>query len=83
MIGQTSPKDIQMSPATIVWKNCEIIGQCGAEIGHYYRALQIVKNNRQRYPFADLITNKYRLEKINDAFASMQAGTDIKPAIVP
>ena len=58
VIGQTSPKDIQITPATIVWKNCEIIGQCGAEIGHYYRALQIVKNNRQRYPFADLITKR-------------------------
>jgi L-iditol 2-dehydrogenase len=83
VIGQTSPKDIQMSPATIVWKNCEIIGQCGAEISHYYKALQIVKNNKHKYPFADIITNKYRLEQINEAFASMQAGTDIKPALVP
>jgi L-iditol 2-dehydrogenase len=83
VIGQTSPKDILMSPATIVWKNCEIIGQCGADISHYYKALQIVKNNRQKYPFADLITNKYKLEKINEAFSSMQAGTDIKPAIIP
>jgi L-iditol 2-dehydrogenase len=83
IIGQTSPKDIQMSPATIVWKNLEIYGQCGAEIGHYYRALQIVKNNRQRYPFADIITHKYRLEQINEAYNSMQAGKDIKPALVP
>jgi D-arabinose 1-dehydrogenase-like Zn-dependent alcohol dehydrogenase len=83
VIGQTSPKDIPMSPATIVWKNMEIYGQCGAEISHYYKALQIVKNNRQKYPFGDLITNKYKLEQINEAYASMQAGTDIKPALVP
>jgi D-arabinose 1-dehydrogenase-like Zn-dependent alcohol dehydrogenase len=83
VIGQTSPKDVLMSPAAIVWKNCEIIGQCGAEISHYYKALQIVKNNRQRYPFADLITNHYKLEQINEAYKSMVAGTDIKPAIVP
>ena len=82
VIGQTSPDKITLSPGTVVWKHLEIIGQCGAEISHYHQALQIVKNHRHKYPFADIITGKYRLEEINEAYASMEAGQDIKPAIM-
>jgi len=83
VIGQTSPQTITMAPGTIVFKHLEIIGQCGAETSHYYQALQIIRNNRQKYPFGDIITSKYSLEQINEAYASMEAGKDIKPAIVP
>ncbi len=84
VIGQTSPqKTITMSPAVVVWKHLEIIGQCSAGISHYYRALQLIRNNRQKYPFGEIVTNKYGLEQINEAYASMQAGTDIKPVLVP
>jgi L-iditol 2-dehydrogenase len=83
VIGQTSPETITMAPGTIVLKHLEIIGQMGAEISHYYQALQIIKNNRQKYPFGDIITGKYSLEQVNEAYASMAAGRDIKPAIVP
>ncbi|MGD0794556.1 MAG: zinc-binding dehydrogenase, partial [Dehalococcoidales bacterium] len=83
VIGQTSPQTITMAPGTIVLKHLEIIGQCGAEISHYYQALQIIKNNRQKYPFGDIITHKYNLDQVNEAYASMEAGSNIKPAIVP
>jgi Zn-dependent alcohol dehydrogenase len=69
-------------PASVVWKNLEIIGQCSADISHYYKALQIIKNNRERFNFGDIITRKYSLKDINIAYASMLAGTDIKPAVV-
>lgn len=72
-----------MSPAAIVWKNLEIIGQCSADISHYYKALQIIKNNRQKFNFGDIISHKYSLGEINTAFTSMRAGNDIKAALVP
>jgi L-iditol 2-dehydrogenase len=83
VIGQTSPETITMAPGMIVLKHLQIIGQTGAEITHYYQALQIIRHNRQRFPFADIITRKYHLEQINEAYASMQAARDIKPGIVP
>jgi L-iditol 2-dehydrogenase len=83
VIGQTSPQTVVMAPGTIVYKHLEIIGQCGAEISHYYQALQIIRNNKQKYPFGDIITHKYSLDQVNEAYASMEAGKDIKPAIVP
>jgi hypothetical protein len=64
-------------------KPLEIIGQRGAEITHYYQALRIIKNNRHKYSFGDIITRKYSLDRINEACASMEAGRDIKPAVVP
>jgi L-iditol 2-dehydrogenase len=82
VIGQTSSQKIYMAPGTIVWKHLQVLGQCGAEISHYYKALQIIRKNRDRYPFAGIITGKYDLGRINEAYASMEAGRDIKPAIV-
>jgi D-arabinose 1-dehydrogenase-like Zn-dependent alcohol dehydrogenase len=84
VIGQTTAQAvITMSPATITWKNLEIIGQCSADISHYYKALQIIKNNRQKFNFGDIVSHKYSLMEINTAFASMLAGNDIKPGLVP
>jgi threonine dehydrogenase-like Zn-dependent dehydrogenase len=79
VIGQTTPQGIiKMSSASVVWKNLEIIGQCSADINHYCKALQIIKNNRERFNFGDIITHKYSLKDINIAYASKLAGTDIK-----
>jgi threonine dehydrogenase-like Zn-dependent dehydrogenase len=72
-----------MAPGTIVFKHLEIIGQCGPEISHYYQSLQIIRNNKQKYPFGDIITHKYSLDQVNEAYASMESKKDIKPAIVP
>ena len=83
VIGQTSPDKISISPGMVVLKHLEIIGQCGAEISHYYKALQIIKNNREKYPFGKIISNKYSLDQINEAYAAMEAGKEIKPAILP
>ena len=41
---------------------------------HFYKALQFIKNKRTKYPFANIVTTKYRLEQINDALANMGIG---------
>lgn len=84
VVGQTNLEAVvTVRPGMVVWKQVEIIGQCGADISHYYKALQIIKNNREKYPFDALITNKYELKDINEAYASMAAMKETKPAIVP
>jgi Zn-dependent alcohol dehydrogenase len=52
-----------------------------AAIQHFYKALQFIKNKRNKYPFADIVSRKYQLEEINEAFDNMAAGKDIKPVI--
>jgi L-iditol 2-dehydrogenase len=83
VVGQTTAEaQVSISPALIVWNHLQIIGNCSALISHYYRALQFIKNKRGKYSFQDIVTNKYSLDKINEALHSMESGKEIKAAIV-
>ena len=81
VIGQTTRVPTSITPSSIVWKNLDIIGSLSATIAHFYKALQFIKSNQSKYSFADIVTNKYSLEKVNDALAAMEAGKEIKPVI--
>ena len=82
VIGQTSADaTTPIVPANVVWKGLDILGSISATITHFYKALQFIKNKRSKYPLADIVTNKYRLEQINEALAAMEAGKEIKPVI--
>ena len=52
-----------------------------AHVVHFYRALQFIKTNRAKYPFAEIVSGKYQLEDINEALANMASGKEIKPVI--
>lgn len=84
VIGQSSPEaELFIIPGMIMLKHLQIIGSSSALIGHYYKALQFIKNKRHKYPFADIVTNKYSLDQINDALMSMMTGKEVKPVIIP
>ncbi len=84
VIGQGSLElTATMVPGRISMHHLEIIGNNSGLIGHYRKALQFILDKRNKYQFADIVTNKYRLDQINDALASMEAGTEIKPVIIP
>jgi L-iditol 2-dehydrogenase len=83
VIGQSSPEaEVTIVPGLIMLKHLQIIGNASALIRHYYRAIQFIKNKRNKYSFADIVTNKYRLDQVNEALKSMMAGREIKPVIV-
>ena len=84
VIGQTSMEaEIPVVPGLIMQKHLQIIGNASATIGHFYTALQLIKNRRNKYPFADIVTNKYKLDQINEAVSAMKSGREIKPVIIP
>ncbi len=81
VLGQSSAATIPVAPGDITGKGLTVIGSFSAAIQHFYRALQFIKNRRAEYPFADIVSHKYQLEQINEAFADMQSGKAIKPVI--
>jgi L-iditol 2-dehydrogenase len=84
VIGQTSMEaEIPIAPGLIMQKHLQIIGNASATIGHYYKALQLIQNRRDKYPFAEIVTNKYKLDQVNEAVAAMKRGQEIKPVIIP
>jgi threonine dehydrogenase-like Zn-dependent dehydrogenase len=81
VMGQTSATTLPVAPGIITGKALTIVGASGASIPHYYKALQFIKDKRTKYPFADIVTHKYRLEEINEALTKMASGEAIKPVI--
>ena len=83
VIGQTDPAPISIVPNLINLRSIEIIGVASATVSHFYKALQFLQNNQQRFSFLDLISNTYRLEETNTALKAMGQLQEIKPAILP
>jgi threonine dehydrogenase-like Zn-dependent dehydrogenase len=81
VLGQSSAATIPVAPGAITGKGLTVIGSVSAAIQHFYLALRFIRNRRTKYPFADIVSHKYQLEQINEAFADMQSGKAIKPVI--
>ena len=76
-------KPVSIVPSLINLRNIEIIGVLSASVPHFYKAMQFLENNQQRFSFTDLISNTYRLEEANVTLKSMEQLQEIKPAILP
>jgi L-iditol 2-dehydrogenase len=84
VIGQTSMEaEIPIAPGIFMQKHLQVIGNASATIDHYYKALKLIQNRRNKYPFANIVTNNYRLDQVNEAVAAMKKGQEIKPVIIP
>jgi len=83
VIGTTGGRNVTISPRRINRDMVEIIGVTSAHVGHFYKAMQFLKANRNRFDFSQMITNRYPLSDVNTALEEMAALREIKPAIIP
>jgi L-iditol 2-dehydrogenase len=72
---------VTLIPNQIVSKHATIIGNASGSVRHYYRALQFIKDNRDRFSWDDLISNSYPLEQVNVAIERMHQWQEVKPAL--
>jgi threonine dehydrogenase-like Zn-dependent dehydrogenase len=79
MVGQGS-QPVSIIPAEITAKHAAIVGNASGGIRHYYRALQFIKNNPQ-FSWMDLISNRYPIDRINDAMQAMKEWREVKPVL--
>ncbi len=63
---------IEFEPASLVWGAKKITGVIMYDPWVIPRALDFLVRNRTRWPFDKLISHKYPLEKINQAFAESE-----------
>jgi threonine dehydrogenase-like Zn-dependent dehydrogenase len=79
---------VEFEPAQLVWGAKKIVGVIMYDPWVIPRALDFLVRNRGRFPFEKLISNKYPLERINEAFAASEwqgrdAGSITRAALVP
>lgn len=82
VIGQVGDYQVSLAPRLIVEKQLSVIGVMSGNTDHYYKALQFIKHNRERFHFAEMLSHRYRLEQINDALEAMQGFREVKPLVV-
>lgn len=76
-----SSKNIEITPRTLSVKMLNLIGVRSGAGRHFYQALEFLSN--AKFPFDDLISGNYSLDKVADAFDGMKQMTEVKAAIFP
>lgn len=83
VIGQAEPRKAQIASNTLNTRQLTILGTVSADVSHYYRALQFLADNRDRFRFDAVLGNTYGLHEVNDALDAMRTGREPKPVVVP
>lgn len=83
IVGQVGGPPLPIQPEIITYKHLTITGVLSGDVPHFYKALQFIKNNQNRFDFNDLISNRYRLDQINEALVAMKGYKEIKPLVMP
>jgi len=81
--GQVGPQEVAIRPVAITRRHLTILGSWSGEAAQYWRALEFMKNNRDRFDFGAMLTNTYHLDEVNMAMERMQRFEEIKPIILP
>ena len=82
IVGQTSDQAVPIVPNKIQRKSAVVIGSHSGDIRHYIKCLKFVQANKNKYPFGEIISKKYKLEDANQALEDMRAGIALKAALV-
>jgi threonine dehydrogenase-like Zn-dependent dehydrogenase len=72
-----------LNPHVITRKELSVYGSWGSEPRHTVKALQLLRTRAARYPFAELISHRYRLDQVNDALSAISRWETSKAAVVP
>ncbi|MEV0219046.1 zinc-binding dehydrogenase [Streptomyces sp. NPDC050704] len=64
-------------------KHLDIRGCWGSDVGHMYRAVQVMARYGRQFPWADLITKEYGLDEAQRALEDVAAQRVVKALIVP
>ncbi|MEU7467517.1 zinc-binding dehydrogenase [Streptomyces sp. NPDC044984] len=64
-------------------KHLDVRGCWGSDVGHLYRAVQVMARYRDRFPWTELISREYPLEEAQSALEDVARQHVVKALIVP
>ena len=75
--------ETRFDPSWILFGNRRIIGVAHYEAEHLKGALDLMIRTRERYPYDRILSHKFPLVEINEAFRQQEDGHVTRGAIVP
>ncbi|MBI4540297.1 MAG: zinc-binding dehydrogenase [Gemmatimonadetes bacterium] len=76
-----SPDAMSLNAGRVMYREIEIVGSLGCRPVDYPRVIDLVRRGRVR--LGELITHRFPLERINDAFDALRAGEPIRAVVTP
>ncbi len=76
-----SDKPMTLDTGRVMFREMEIIGSLGCRAVDYPRVLELARQGKIKV--AELVTAKFPLDRINDAFDTLRRGEGIRSVIVP
>lgn len=76
-----SPDAMSLNAGRVMYREMEVIGSLGCRPVDYPRVIELARQGRIKV--AELVTHRFSLDEINQAFDSLRAGEPIRAVIVP
>jgi alcohol dehydrogenase, propanol-preferring len=76
-----SPSEMRLNSGRVMFRELDITGSLGCRPVDYPRVIELVRQGRIR--MTELVTRRYPLEDIGQAFDALRGGTAIRSVVVP
>ena len=81
--GQVGPQEVPFRPTLITQNQLTISGSYSGSEAEYWRAIEFIRRTKDEYDFDQILSNRFRLDQVTDAFHGMQSMQEIKPVVIP
>jgi threonine dehydrogenase-like Zn-dependent dehydrogenase len=74
---------VTWNPHVVTRKQLQVYGSWSSEPRHLRAALNFLRQNRERFPFHEMVTHRFKLEQANDALQTTARWEAAKSVLVP
>ena len=74
---------VSWNPHIVTRKQLTVIGSWSSEPRHLRTAIGFLRDHREQFPFAEMVSHRFPLEKTNEALATTAAWRSAKSVLVP
>lgn len=76
-----SPHEMKLNSGRVMFREMEVVGSLGCRPLDYPRVIEMVRQGRVR--LTDLVTHRFPLERIDDAFDTLREGRAVRAVVTP
>lgn len=83
LMGQVAGWETPVVPSRITMRNLTVRGAFSGSAKYYKQGLDFLVKHAQDFPFELLVSGRYKLSEVNEAFRGMMNMTESKPVLIP
>jgi 6-hydroxycyclohex-1-ene-1-carbonyl-CoA dehydrogenase len=76
-----SPHEMKLNSGRVMFRELEVVGSLGCRPLDYPRVIELVRQGRIR--LAELVTHRFPLDRIDDAFDTLREGRAVRAVVTP